>query len=58
MAMASDGSGLLCDDLMFLRDGCNRWQRGGIPGFDFTAFWDDDLVWYGDYGLFFVMVMS
>jgi hypothetical protein len=52
MATASDGLGLLCNDLMFLEDGCNRWWRGGIPGFAFTAFWDDDLVWYGDYDLF------
>jgi hypothetical protein len=53
MAMASDELALLCDDLIILTDGCNRWWRGGIPGFAFTAFWDCDLVWYGDYGLFF-----
>jgi hypothetical protein len=58
MAMASEGSELLCDDLMCLWDGCNRWWRGGIPGFALMAFGDYDLVWYGDYDLFFVIVMS
>jgi hypothetical protein len=56
--MASGASASPCDDLMCSWDGCNRWWRDGIPGVAFMAFWDYDLVRYGGYGLFFVMVMS